>query len=135
MSKGILFAVGAISLAIGLMGASADDTRTWTSSDGERTFEARIREFNPETGQVTVIVPNGQSLSFSEEVLSAPDREYLAAWREAGGRSMAESGSSDSAVAEQIRKTRLHRIDGRRYRRAEIEKTPEFYLFYYAASW
>jgi len=42
---------------------------------------------------------------------------------------------TSSVVGEQLEKTRLHRLDGRRYRRVEMEKEPDFFLFYYSASW
>jgi hypothetical protein len=121
-------------LAIGSV-LSASENRTWKSADGERSFEGRLREYSPDTGQVTVVLSNGQPLSFSEEVLSEADRKFLAETGASGGAAMVVEESSGSLVREQLEKTRLHRLDGRRYRRAEIEKTPEFYLFYYSASW
>jgi len=116
-------------------GLTASENRTWTSSDGERTFEGRLREYSPDSGQVTVILTNGQPLSFSEEVLSEGDRKFLAEVDASGGPSMSSLESASSVVGEQLEKTRLHRLDGRRYRRAEMEKTPEFSLLYYSASW
>lgn len=121
-------------IAIG-SGLSASENRTWNSADGERSFEGRLRDYSPDTGQVTVILSNGQALSFSQEVLSEADRKFLAEVSASGGPAMAAGESAGSLVREQLEKTRLHRLDGRRYRRAEIEKTPEFYLFYYSASW
>lgn len=118
----------ALSLAVTL------HARTWTSADGSQTFEATPHAYDPETGMVTVIRPNGSSSTFSKDVLSAADIEFLSTWtgREGG----ATAGAGDlSKIHEQVAKTRLHRFDGRRYQRAELDKKPEYFILYYSASW
>lgn len=43
--------------------------------------------------------------------------------------------AQDSEFQSRINKTKFHRHDGKKYRRAKIEKSPQYYLLYYSASW
>ena len=51
--------------------------RTWTSSDGVRTFEGELKTYDPEKGALTVILANGKSLSFTQDKLSEADITFL----------------------------------------------------------
>lgn len=126
----LLFAVAATLPLV----ASAEE-RTWTSSDGSRTFEGRLRSFDPGSGTVSVVTSEGRLLEFTAEKLSEGDREFLQNWKPSSADSPAAGPDTESEVGGKVAKARLHRIDGERYRRAELEKTPEFYLFYFSASW
>ncbi|MGB0743478.1 MAG: sialate O-acetylesterase [Opitutales bacterium] len=55
---------------------SAEASRTWTSADGQRTFEGVLLDYNDYTRKVTV-ERNGQKLTFHESVLSKDDIEYV----------------------------------------------------------
>ena len=57
---------------------SAEEMRTWTSADGERTFMGQLQGYNPDAGEVTVTRQNGQSITFNQSVLSEADIAYLA---------------------------------------------------------
>lgn len=52
------------------------EVRTWTSSDGERTFEGTLVDYNDYTDEVTV-ERDGQRLTFHESLLSKDDVEYV----------------------------------------------------------
>lgn len=114
--------------------------RTWTSADGAKTFSGELKSYNAETGMVTVTV-NGRPLEFPQDKLSAADVAFLK--ESAAGAPSATSTSSTSpgtapastAMAEKMAKVKLSRLDGKRYKRAELEKTPEYYILYYSASW
>ena len=56
--------------------ALCSHARTWTSADGQKTFEGELVEYNEKTGQVTVDVA-GKKLTFKEQVLSVADVDYL----------------------------------------------------------
>ncbi|MEZ5301992.1 MAG: sialate O-acetylesterase [Verrucomicrobiales bacterium] len=60
------------------------DPRTWTSADGSKTFEGELKEFDAETGKVTVVQASGNVITFSQDKLSADDIEWL---MKNGGRS------------------------------------------------
>jgi len=57
-----------------LTGAQA---RTWTSADGSKTFEGELQSYDAESGLVTVVLPEGKSISFTEDKLSEGDIAYL----------------------------------------------------------
>lgn len=131
MKKSILFAA-LLALAIPSLHA-----RTWTSADGSKTFEGDLRSYNPTTGEVTVLV-NGRATTFQESVLSEADRTFL---KEEGANPTSDSSDDPSAALEgqkvgaQVLKAKLHRLEGERYKRAEMAKAPEYYIMYFSASW
>ena len=51
--------------------------RTWTSTDGEKTFEGELKSYDAEKGSVTVTLANGKPMNFSEKVLAPADIAYL----------------------------------------------------------
>ena len=130
MKKSILFAA-LLALAIPSLHA-----RTWTSADGSKTFEGDLRSYNPASGEVTVLI-NGRATTFQESVLSEADRAFL----KESGSNPAATGSDPSEALEkqkvgaQVMKAKLHRLDGERYKRAEMSKAPEYYIMYFSASW
>ena len=56
--------------------------RTWTSSDGAKTFEGEIKSYDPRIGVVTVALSNGSSMHFEQDKLSAADIAYLKTYLE-----------------------------------------------------
>ncbi|MES2982306.1 MAG: sialate O-acetylesterase [Verrucomicrobiota bacterium] len=68
----------ASALLAGLLAFSGlASARTWTSSDGSKTFDGELLSYNADTGAVSVELANGQKLNFKQEVLSAADIEFL----------------------------------------------------------
>lgn len=114
------------------------EARTWKSADGSRTFEGELRSFDKNSGEVSVVV-NGRLLKFNQSVLSTEDQEFLKS------NNPSSSGGSDTAaiaeklsaskVGAQVAKAKLERLDGKRFKKAEMEKAPEYYILYYSASW
>lgn len=51
--------------------------RTWTSSDGSKTFDGELTAYNADSGSVSVTLANGKKLNFKQEILSAADIEFL----------------------------------------------------------
>jgi len=70
LCKCILLAVTNLLLA----GAHA---KTWTSADGTKTFEGELKEYDPATGMVTVMLATGKEMKFSKKVLTETDIAYL----------------------------------------------------------
>ncbi len=56
---------------------AAADVRTWTSSDGVRTFEVELLGYQPESGSVIVLRSDGERLTFDQSVLSQADIDFL----------------------------------------------------------
>ncbi|MBP82692.1 MAG: hypothetical protein CMO61_02465 [Verrucomicrobiales bacterium] len=123
-----------LAFAISLLLIGSSMARTWTSSDGSRTFEGEIRSYDEGTKTVSV-QSSGRVLTFTEDKLSEKDLVYLKEWKASKDAPDPLETVSASVVGKEVLKTKLHRLDGKRYRSAEMEKAPEFYILYYSASW
>ncbi|MFN4999777.1 MAG: hypothetical protein ACK5GK_01055 [Akkermansiaceae bacterium] len=56
---------------------TAVDAKTWTSADGAKSFEGELKSYDAEKGLVTVTLPNGKPINFSEKILAPADIAYL----------------------------------------------------------
>ncbi len=65
------------SIALALALVPSLHARTWTSTDGSKTFEAELQAYDRDAGIVSVLMPNGTAMKFKEEVLSAEDIAFL----------------------------------------------------------
>jgi hypothetical protein len=63
-----------VALALSLSAAHA---RTWTSSDGSKTFEGELLSYGAATGDVGVTLANGKELTFNQDKLSEDDIAFL----------------------------------------------------------
>jgi hypothetical protein len=63
-----------VALALSLSAAHA---RTWTSSDGSKTFEGELLSYDAATGNVGVTLANGKELTFNQDKLSEDDIAFL----------------------------------------------------------
>ena len=115
-----------------LLGTSAY-SRTWTSSDGAKTFEGELKSYDADSGVVTVLV-NGRPLTFPKDKLSASDIAFVEE-SAASSDSASSSEAASSVMSEKMSKVKLHLLDGKRFKKAELTKSPEFYVLYYSASW
>ncbi|MEO1857199.1 MAG: hypothetical protein ABGY95_07540 [Rubritalea sp.] len=127
-------------LWLALLSLSAQ-ARTWTSADGAKTFEGEYKSFDQETREVTVL-KKYKKLKFKMDMLSEADRDWVNAKVEEAA--AAEAAASAPTVEEQIAsqvvgstlndKT-LVRLEGKSFKKAQMEKVPEYYLLYFTASW
>lgn len=128
-------------LLFGLLAAAtvhANDSRTWTSSDGSATIEARF--FKRVGEQITLILPNGRSQVVQAEYLSQADRDWIAQNTENPESTPALGATAPSASASAPIPAALdgNLIDdrGREVKLATDDgSAPKYYLFYYSASW
>lgn len=58
--------------------------RTWTSADGSKTFEGELQSYEAASGKVSVTLPNGKRMNFTQDKLSEDDIAWL---KKNGGRS------------------------------------------------
>ena len=123
-------------MAIALSGAIAStvSARTWTSADGSKSFEGEIRSYDASTKTVSVLI-SGRVLAFQEEKLSDADATFLKEWETAQNAPKPEEVLASSVVGKKVLDAKLHRLEGNRFKRAEVAKTPEYYILYYSASW
>ena len=108
--------------------------RTWTSADGEKTFEGDLKEFDNITGKVTVLV-DGRNLVFDQGKLSEEDRTFLSEWKAEADQPDAEEALGEQKIGSKLTNRVLVRLDGKKFKNASLEKTPEYYLLYFSASW
>ncbi|MGB0154818.1 MAG: hypothetical protein ACPGFB_12370 [Verrucomicrobiales bacterium] len=123
-----------LALALSFLLIASSGARTWTSSDGSRTFEGEIRSYNPNTKTVSVLA-SGRMLSFTADKLSEDDIAYIKEWEAAQNAPDPSEMLASSVVGKAVLKAKLHRLDGKRFKSAEMEKAPEYYIMYYSASW
>jgi hypothetical protein len=71
--KGLLCGAAAFAILL-VCGLHA---RTWTSSDGSKTFEGELKSYDPASGMVGVTLANGKSLNFNHSKLSEADIAFL----------------------------------------------------------
>lgn len=108
--------------------------RTWTSSGGDKTFEGDLREFDDASGKVTVLV-NGKQLVFDKDKLSESDQTFVAEWKAEADKPEASKMLEEQKIGKGLTDKILSRLDGKRFKKASIEKAPEYYLLYFSASW
>ncbi|MGJ8726453.1 MAG: hypothetical protein ACSHYB_18035 [Roseibacillus sp.] len=108
--------------------------RTWTSSDGAKTFEGDLREFDDASGKVTVLV-NGKQLVFTKDKLSEDDQSFLAEWKAEADKPDATEVLESQTIGKELTDKVLSRLDGKKFKKASMEKAPEYYLLYFSASW
>lgn len=124
--KASLIAIASLSLAI-----SGANARTWTSSDGAKTFEGDLRSYNENSGIVTVLI-NGRAVDFPKDKLSKEDVAFL---QESKTQEVAAGPDIETEIGAKVAKAKLQRLDGKRYKKADLEKNPKYYILYYSASW
>lgn len=69
-----LIAAALTALFLSLPAAPA---RTWTSSDGSKTFEGELHAYDEDTGKVSVKLANGKEMAFMQDKLSEDDIAFL----------------------------------------------------------
>ena len=82
-----------------LTGAHA---RTWTSSDGSKTFEGELQSYDALSGKVTVTLPNGKRLSFNQDRLSEADITFASGKSIIGTHSLEELCSKLKRPRQQV---------------------------------
>ncbi|MGJ8724135.1 MAG: hypothetical protein ACSHYB_06225 [Roseibacillus sp.] len=114
------------------LGSLSAEVRDWTSADGTRTFSGEVTAYEKATNTVKVSV-DGQEVSFTTDKLSEEDREYLSTWTKEA------KPKIETDVAQTIplllKSDKLHRLSEKKFVETELEKTPQYFLLYYSASW
>lgn len=109
--------------------------RTWTSSDGTKTFQGDLKSYDSATGKVTVMLTSGKQLTFPKDKLSADDIKFLEEQSAAAAKPDPSEALAAQKVGAQVLKAKLQRLEGKRFKKAELDYAPEYYILYYSASW
>jgi len=109
--------------------------RTWTSSDGGKTFDGEIRSYDSATGKVTVLLTNGKSLTFDQAKLSDDDIAFLKEYDAEANKPDPKEALEAQVLGAKISKAKLHKLVGKKFAKAEMEFAPEYYILYFSGSW
>ncbi len=96
--------------ALLLLLAIGAQARTWTSSDGAKTFEGELKSYDPATGSVSVTQPGGKLMKFTQDKLSAGDIAFL---KENGKTAAPAAGKLGAAKTKIDTSKLLDRSDGK----------------------
>lgn len=128
MKKSILMTI--VSLALVGPGLA----RTWTSSDGSKTFEG---EFISCDGASVTVKRGIKEMTFKLTLLSEDDQK----WAKAEGGKVAAAAENKKA-AEEFAKSKfgkafnkLQKFEGSKFAKHELEAAPKYFLLYFSASW
>ena len=129
-----LFALGTLGLALSIGTVTA---RTWTSSDGSKTFEGKFKAYD-EAKQTVTVMKGHKKLSFPLDKLSGTDQQWVkeeVARQAIANQPTVQEQLAEQAVGKNLKPGVLERLEGSRFARAELSKAPEYYLLYFSASW
>jgi len=114
-------------LAIGMM--ATVDARTWTSSDGKNHFAATYLSSTME----------GKPASFKLDLLSKEDRNWVKIEEKRLTDAESKATPKNATLADQyvgkklMGKTSIVNLDA--FKAFDTPKVPDYYIFYYSASW
>jgi hypothetical protein len=63
--------------ALSTQGLAQDQVRQWTSRETSQTIEASFQSYDPKSRQVSLQLPDGETLSVHLRQLSRPDQRYV----------------------------------------------------------
>lgn len=129
-----------ILILLGSIFTSAESySRTWTSADGQQTFEGKLRSYNKATGNVKVI-KGFKQFSFHVDILCEADRT----WLESQAEDVQEEGGNDAGVLEELgrqvigaklKEGVLSKLEEGKFVDYTMSFAPKYYLVYFSASW
>jgi hypothetical protein len=128
--KAILLAIPAIIALCLPLGA-----RTWTSSDGAKTFEGELRSYDGASGKITVLLASGKSLTFTQDKLSGEDITFLKEYEADANKPDPAELLKEQVIGGKLVKAKLQRLAEKKFAKAELETVPEYYLLYFSGSW
>lgn len=126
-----------LGLAAMFIPAVSATARPWTNAQGQ-TIEAELQELKGATGSEVAVLKlaNGQTYDVALSTLSAADqafaKEQAATSAEKPTETKAPAGPS---MFKDLLDGKLVAVDGKRVGKYEIESEPEYYAFYFSASW
>lgn len=130
--------ISALSLSLLSLPSAA---RTWTSDDGLKTFEGDYKSYDETSNQVTVM-RGYKKLKFPLDKLSVADRTWIkekaaeqAAKEAEENAPTLEDQLAEQTVGKNLNSRTLSRLEGKRFKKAELIKVPEYYILYFTASW
>ena len=117
---------------------SAATARTWTSANGDKTFEGEFVSLAK--GLLTVRKTNGRETTFKVTLLSEEDQKFAAEQAAKLARKAKEKKAAEAAANAAVPKElsgNLVKLKGKRLSKiaAEDQKMPQYYFVYFAASW
>lgn len=113
--------------------------RTWTSADGQKTFEG---DYVSATDTMVTIKRDGKNISFDLSKLSAEDQTFIKEETEkaaADAKANDESEKLKEAAIPKALSGNLVKLDseGKKYEKFDLADgvIPKYYIIYFSASW
>lgn len=125
-------------LAASTLSIGALSARTWTSSDGSKTFEGEFKSYDATTEKLTVL-RGGSKMVFGLDKLSEEDREWVKAHvDELEKTQLAEAAAgllAEQKIGAKLQGGVLSKLEDGKFVDYELTSAPEYYLVYFTASW
>lgn len=125
-------------LTIGLcagLGSGFAAGRTWTSTDGTKTFEGDFESYDEETNKVTVTT-QGRSMTFSISIISEKDQDWVKAQpskQDLAAEAEAAEAFENSELGKSLAKAKI--LEGNKYVDFAYDSPPQYFILYFTASW
>ncbi|MFN3246560.1 MAG: hypothetical protein ACK42K_07645, partial [Leptonema sp. (in: bacteria)] len=95
MKKQMRYLITIIACASIGFGATASESRSWTSKDGSATVDGKL--FRQSADEITIVLPNGRSQTIKRDLLSDADNAWLDENESSPGVEPGGSGAAASA--------------------------------------
>ena len=126
MKKTLTLAIAAAIITSGVQ------ARTWTSSDGTKTFQGTY--VSQKEGYV-IVTRGFKDMRFKISLLSEADQQWLKEKQAEDAQKKSEtSNQSFGKIGTQLNRS-LSQFDGTQYNSTKLTKAPQYYLVYFTASW
>ena len=127
--------------SLALLSQESLTARTWTSADGSKTFEGKLRAVDENRITVSVLMKGGKLVTFATSLLSEKDNAFLKG-EEAQMilARLADEGAAEALQNQKIGKRLtkagiLSKIEGEVFANHQLTRAPEYYIGYFSASW
>ena len=133
MKRKCILSLTAPLLAVAML-ASAH-ARTWTSSDGSKTFEGA---YVSSTDTSVTVLKSGREVTFKLDLISEADRTWVKAEADRLAKAEADKINQKTLEDQPVGKKLIGKtvkLVGKKFEKTEISKVPEYYMVYYSASW
>lgn len=107
--------------------------RTWTSSDGSKTFSGDFKHYDEASGKVKVL-RGFREVSFDISVLSDADQTWVKE-KKAEVKSKPAAAEDETNIGTEFKEGILSKLDGKRFAKYDLDVLPEYYVLYFSASW
>lgn len=74
-------------------------------------------------------------MEFTQDKLSADDLTFLSEWAAEANKPDLEKTLEGQKIGSVLTDRVMSKLDGNKFKKASLDKAPEYYLLYFSASW